>query len=98
MTKVKTKSGFSCEVDETRLKDWRIVKAIAQCDSKDETKKLQGMTFMVPFLLGEDGEEALMDFIAKEEGYPSTEKVVGLFQEILLAVGEKTKKSQSSQG
>ncbi len=94
---VKTKSGFECKVNERKLKDWRFAKALAKCDSGDESKVLEGLTFVVPFLLGEDGESALMEHISDDEGIVSTEAIISEVREIISLVGEEIKKSQSSQ-
>lgn len=94
---VKTKSGFKCKVNERKLKDWRFAKALAKCDSGDESKALEGLTFVVPFLLSEEGEQALMKHVQDDEGIASTEAIINEIREILSLVGEEVKKSQSSQ-
>lgn len=97
MTKIKTKEGFSCEVNEDKVKDWRFVKGLADCASKNENQVLKGVTFVVPFLLGEDGEEKLMDFLTEKEGFPKTDSIITVFKEIMEQLSEETKKSKSSQ-
>lgn len=97
MTKIKTKEGFSCEVNEDKVKDWRFVKGLADCTSKNENQVLKGVTFVVPFLLGEDGEEKLMDFLTEKEGFPKTDSIITVFKEIMEQLSEETKKSKSSQ-
>ncbi|MBQ1574430.1 MAG: hypothetical protein IIZ78_25190 [Clostridiales bacterium] len=94
---VKTRSGFECKVNERKLKDWRFAKALAKCDSGDESKVLDGLTFVVPFLLGEDGEESLMKHVEDADGIVSTESVISEIRNIIELVGEEVKKSQSSQ-
>ncbi len=94
---VKTRSGFECKVNERKLKDWRFAKALAKCDSGDESKVLDGLTFVVPFLLGEDGEESLMKHVEDADGIVSTETVISEIRNIIELVGEEIKKSQSSQ-
>ena len=46
--KIQTKSGFVCEVDEAKVTDWRFCKALAKCDSGDESAMIQGVTYVVP--------------------------------------------------
>ena len=92
--KIKTKSGFVCDVDEKRGKDWRFTKALAKMEN-DETA-LVGVSVCVPFLLGEDGEKKLMDHVKEEDGSIPSEKVISEFREILVLLGEKVKKSASS--
>lgn len=47
--KIKTKSGFECNVNEKKAKDWRFIKLLALCDSGDESDALKGITQAVPF-------------------------------------------------
>jgi hypothetical protein len=58
---------------------------------------LDGLTFVVPFLLGEDGEESLMKHVEDADGIVSTETVISEIRNIIELVGEEVKKSQSSQ-
>lgn len=93
--KVKTKSGFVIEVDEKKAKDWRFAKNLAKWD--DESTVIQGTSFCVPFLLGADGEKALMDHVMEKDGSIPSEKILSEFREILEQIGQSVKKSQSSQ-
>ena len=93
--KVKTKSGFVIEVDENKAKDWRFAKALAKWDN--EATVIQGIASCVPFLLGEDGEKALMDHVKEKDGSIPSEKIISEFKEILEQVGQNVKKSLSSQ-
>lgn len=94
---VKTKSGFKCKINENKLKDWRFAKALAKCDSGDESKVLEGLTFVVPFLLEEDGEKRLIEHVQDDEGIASTEAIIKEIRNIIELVGKEAKKSQSSQ-
>ena len=96
MVKVQTKSGFVCKIDEERVKDWRFVKALAQCDAQETMVK--GLTFVVPFLLGPDGESALMEHIKDENGYYPTDRIMIEVRELLdqTKIKIETKKSSSS--
>lgn len=96
--KVKTKSGFACEVNENKIKDWRFIKGLAKCDSSDESAQLEGITFVIPFLFGEKGEDALMKHLADKDGVVSTADVINEFKEVLIqlrdgASSKETKKS-----
>lgn len=93
--KIKTKSGFECNINERRLKDWRYVKAAAKINSGIEGDMIEAVTFCIPFVLGDDGEAALMAHV-EENGEIDGEKVVSEFLEITRIAGEKIKKSQSS--
>ncbi|MBQ1573067.1 MAG: hypothetical protein IIZ78_18200 [Clostridiales bacterium] len=94
---VKTKSGFKCKVNEKKMKDWRFVKALAKCDSGEEASVIEGLSFVVPFLLGEEGEEKLLNHVMDEDGVASSTEIIKEFKEILSLVGSEIKKSQSSQ-
>ena len=93
--KIKTKSGFEVNINERRLKDWRYVKAAAKINGVNEADIIEAVTFAVPFLLGEDGEAALMDYV-EEDGAVDSEKLLAEFLEVTRIAGEKVKKSQSS--
>ena len=95
--KIKTKSGFATNVNEKKVKDWRFIKALAKCDSADESKQLEGTAFVVPFLFGEDGEEALMEHVKEKDGTIPTSRILEEFKEVLVLIGNEAKKSQSSQ-
>lgn len=93
---VKTKSGFECEINERRAKDWKFTRALAKCDSGDESQALVGITFIVSYLLGEDGENALMEHLVDDEGIVETDAILTEIKEIMALVGAEIKKSQSS--
>ena len=93
---VKTKSGFECEINERKVKDWKFAKALAKCDSGDESQALEGATFIVPFLLGKDGENALMEHLTDDGGIVETAAILTEIKEIMALVGAEIKKSQSS--
>lgn len=95
--KVKTKSGFVCDVNAEKAKDWRFCKALAKCDSEDESDIIKGITFVVPFLLGEKGESSLMDHVTNKDGIAPVTDIIKEFKEILEQIGEETKKLQPSQ-
>lgn len=95
--KIQTTSGFVCEIDENKVRDWRFVKNLAKCE--DVKTMPIGLAFCVPFILGEDGENALMEHIQEDSGLIATDKILTEFREILDKIKENTeiKKSSSSQ-
>ena len=94
--KIKTKSGFECNINERRLKDWRYVKAAAKINkNENEADVLEAVTFAIPFILGDDGEAALLAHV-EENGAVDAEKIMKEFLEVTQIAGEKVKKSQSS--
>lgn len=80
--KITTKSGFKCEVDTNKLSDYRFVKLIRRVASNDESEQFAATVDLIPFLLGEKGEERLMDHIADANGYVSTERMMEEGEEI----------------
>ena len=94
--KIKTKSGFECIINENKFADWRYIRAAAEVNSGKEAKILKGITFIVPFILGDEQEEALMDHLKDDDGIVSTIKIVEEFREIETLAGEKVKKSKPS--
>lgn len=97
MTKIQTKSGFVWNIDEKRVGDWRFAKQLAKCEGDNEADRIMGLTFVVPFLLGDDGEAALSEHVKKKSGAIMTADILTEFREILVLLGEEAKKSKSSQ-
>lgn len=93
--KIKTKSGFECNINERRLADWRYIKAAAKLNSGNQTAIAEALAFAVPFLLGDEGEADLIAHV-EEDGFIDSVRIVTEFIEITQIVGEKVKKSQSS--
>lgn len=94
--KIKTKSGFVCNINENKVKDWRYVKALALWNGKNEIDRMAGMERAISFLLGDD-EERLMEHITDKDGNIPAESLINEFREIQELMGEELKKSQSSQ-
>jgi len=94
---IKTKSGFKCKVNENRVKDWRYIKTSSQiAKSKDDMEIINGIDFLMSFLLGEEYEK-LMDYLAKD-GIVESAELIATYKEITERIGEQLKKSNSSQG
>ena len=95
--KIKTKSGFVCEIDENRADDWDFCDYLLMCDS--QATMVQGIKKAVPFLLGEKNENALKEHVKEKDGRVPASKIIAEFQEILDLIKQKneTKKSSSSQ-
>lgn len=95
---ITTKSGFACEVNEEKIKDWRFIKMLAACDSEDESEALKGITEAIPFLFGKETEAELIDFVAKKNnGIAKAEEIISVFKEMVPLLSDEIKKSESSQ-
>jgi hypothetical protein len=95
--KIKTKSGFVCEIDENRADDWDFCDYLLMCDS--QATMVQGIKKAVPFLLGEKNENALKEHVKEKDGRVPASKIIAEFREILdlIKQNNETKKSSSSQ-
>lgn len=94
---IKTKSGFKCKVNENRVKDWRYIKTSSKiAKSKDDMEIINGIDFLMSFLLGEEYER-LMEHLA-EDGIVDSSNLIATYKEITERIGEQLKKSNSSQG
>ena len=91
MVKVQTTSGFVCNVDERKAKSWDFLEALVDCESKDESIALRGITKIIPLLLGTDGLEKLKKHTEKD-GLSDIETMMAEFKEILELIGTQTKK------
>lgn len=94
---INTKSGFKCKVNENKIKDWRYITTsakIAKCD--DELTVVNGVAFLMEFLLGDDYDRLLNHL--EEDGVVDSTKLIEEYREITTYIGEQLKKSQSSLG
>jgi len=91
MVKIQTTSGFVCNVDERKAKDWNFLEALVDCDNENESIALRGITKVVPLLLGTNEFEKLKKHVEKD-GFTDVEVIMSEFKEILEQIGEKTKK------
>lgn len=94
---IHTMSGFVCNINEKKAKDWRFIKAMADWDSGDESRALKGVTAALPLLLGKEEEQKLLEHVSDEDGIADIELMMSEFKEIVVLMGEETKKSQTSQ-
>lgn len=95
--KIKTKSGFECKVDENRLKDWRYVSASAKLakSTDDEMALINGLDYLITFIMGEEQRDKLIEHLAGAEGVCTSESLIAEFKDITNRLGEQLKKSAS---
>ncbi|MCQ2087969.1 MAG: hypothetical protein MJZ37_07935 [Bacilli bacterium] len=86
MVKGKTKTGFEFEVDERIKNDWRVVHAIADIQSKDESIIVPAMVKLIKLIINNQ-EEALMEHIANNnEGFVPTNALYAEISDILTQI------------
>lgn len=104
--KIKTSSGFECDIDERKAKDIRLQDAIMsyvpleEKENKSEEEKLKAVTLLhkiFDFILDEDVKEALGKHIEDEDGFRDSEKFYKEFGEIFKKIiqGNSTVKKSS---
>lgn len=84
--KIRTKSGFECDVDERVLKDYRFVKSLARM-TKGSLESVDAVANVIELLLGDD--EELMRH-CERDGFVSAEDVATEVREILGELGRKS--------
>lgn len=92
MIKGKTRSGFEFSVSRRILDDWRFTLAIADAESKDPSRSVQGSVNCVRLLLG-DQEESLYAHIAEADGTIPKDKIGEEVADIIKELGKTQKNS-----
>lgn len=93
--KIKTKSGFSCEVDGNALKSRQFTRIMASASSKDSKERLRADVQLSDFILGDD-EQRLCEHVMDEDGFVSQEKFEEELIEIMNIMIEKVKGAKKS--
>lgn len=88
MVKVTTKSGFTCEVNENSLRDWRFIHALRDMNHEDALVKMQGVFNMILLVLGEDGEKRLSEHVKDDSGFIDSLKMASEVNEIVTRLKE----------
>ena len=81
MTKVKTSSGFECEIDEKNLDDMRLLDLVAEVSNGDTTK----LPVIISKVLGGE-KEKLYKHIEDEHGRVPVEKASDEITEIFRKI------------
>lgn len=96
----KLSNGFEVEVDEKVVKTYKFARLIGRASSKNNDERMYANAVLVAFLIGEDQEEALLDYILEQTGEEASEKYMAeLTIEIINLMkqeDETIKKSSSS--
>lgn len=97
----KLSNGFEVKVDEEKVKTYKFAKMIGKSVSSDVKERLYANAMILEFLIGEEGEEALLEYVEKATGHEPTEKEMSeLTIEIINLMkqeNEQIKKSASSE-
>ena len=86
--KIKTKTGFVFEPDETLLESWEFFTAIADADSEDESRQISGARNLISVLLGKD-EKRLIAHLKEKTGAASVSGVMTEVTDILSQMKTK---------
>lgn len=93
-------NGFQLEIDETKVKTYKFAKLVGMGVSKNVNERLYATASILTYLLGEEGEEALLEYIEKQTGKePTEQEVASLTIEIINLMkteDEEIKKSSPS--
>ena len=97
--KVKTKSGFTCELSEKKIGSWNLMdmySGISKAAKEDDyTEVIERTRAMYLFVLGEEGYKALFDHLKDADGVVDPKDMTAEFNEIMTIANSK--KSKSSQ-
>ena len=77
-----TKSGFTYEIDDRILTDWRFVEALEECQSGSGMAQIKGAKDMVRLMFGDKYNEFMKHLAEKNEGFVPAEAVMAEVQEI----------------
>lgn len=86
MIKVKTASGFECEIDPNVADDMEILDDIAAVDERPQV-----MPKLLEKILGEEQKKAMYDHLRAEDGRVPVKPTMDMFVEIMNLAGEATK-------
>lgn len=91
----KTKTGFSFEVDEKMLNDWRLTRALVKMQDKTNTaERFKGVDEALTLLLGDKVDDLMDHLVKKNKGYAPIEKLTAEIKDIMDSV--KAAKNSSS--
>lgn len=94
-------NGFEVTVNEEKVKTYRFAKMVGKSASKDASERLYANSIILEYLIGEDGEESLLDYVEKQNGHEPTEtEMAELTIEIINLMRQEDsdiKKSSSSE-
>ena len=87
LLKIKTSKGIKLSIEERKITDFGFVRALADVESKDESKILSGWVSLSNILFGDKYDE-VMESLKDEDGYTSTDEVINEIYFIMNAIKE----------
>lgn len=85
----KLSNGFEVTVDKKKIKTYRFQKLIGLSASKNDEEKINASSQILSYLIGEEGEEALINHIESQTGEEATsDEVSGCIVEIINMMKE----------
>lgn len=98
--KIKTKSGFTCEINEKKVGSWNAIEmytGISKAAEELQYDKVMNLTAeLYKFMLGDDGYKALCEHLKDDDGIVDAATITKEFNEIMnLANLKKSKSSQA---
>lgn len=82
-----TRSGFSFDVNENIVEDWRVVEALAATSAESDIERTRGVVSLVNLLLGER-KTALITSVTREDGIAHIQDVMDNVSDILDAIAK----------
>ena len=79
----KTKTGFEFNVDSRVKNDWRVLRSIADIQSKDKSTQAKAVVQLIQLIIGEREEELLQHIAENNDGFVPAEVVYAEISDIL---------------
>ena len=97
----KLSNGFEVEVNEKVVTSYRFARLVGKAASKDNAERLYANATLLSYLIGEDKEEELLEYVQEQTGEEPTESEMSALTieiiNLMKSEDETTKKSSSSE-
>lgn len=85
---IKTSKNINLKIDERQISDFRFVRALADVDSKEEGRILNGWNELAQILFKDQYDE-IMQSLTDQDGYTPTDDVINEITHIIKTVKEQ---------
>lgn len=93
----KLSNGFEVKIDKSKIKTYRFTKLIGKSASPDAEEKMYATSCILEYLIGEKGEEALIEYTAKKLGHePTAKEISDLTVEIINMMKDEDEEIKKS--